>query len=118
MIPKAGSARHAFDRPEQARRRGDVVDVYDQISTGAMPPKRKPRPPVDASMKVQGTLKSSLVAVDLAKRNADQGRVILRRLNRNEYQNTIQDLLGIEAELKDILPEDTSSMGSTTSRPR
>ncbi len=87
------------------------VDVFDQISTGAMPPKRKPRPPVDASTKVQTTLKSALVANDLARRNADQGRVILRRLNRNEYQNTIQDLLGIETEVKDILPEDTSSMG-------
>ena len=40
-----------------------------------------------------------------------QGRVVLRRLNRTEYENTVRDLLGIEVELKDLLPLDSSAEG-------
>lgn len=87
------------------------VDVFDKISTGEMPPKKKKRPPEAQLKQVTAWLKESLVAVDMARRNAAQGRVVLRRLNRAEYENTIHDLLGIDIDLKDLLPEDTSSMG-------
>ncbi len=86
------------------------VEVYDKISTGQMPPKKKARPPVTQTQQVLTYLKNGISAVELAERAAD-GRVMLRRLNRNEYENTVRDLLGIDAELKDLLPEDTSSMG-------
>jgi hypothetical protein len=39
------------------------------------------------------------------------GRVVLRRLNRTEYQNTICDLLGIEIDLTGLLPLDNSASG-------
>ena len=48
---------------------------------------------------------------DDAARPADEGRVVLRRLNRTEYENTIRDLLGIEVELKELLPLDSSAEG-------
>jgi len=38
-------------------------------------------------------------------------RVVLRRLNRVEYENTVRDLLDIDIDLKDLLPLDTSSHG-------
>jgi uncharacterized protein DUF1592/uncharacterized protein DUF1588/uncharacterized protein DUF1587/uncharacterized protein DUF1585/uncharacterized protein DUF1595 len=41
----------------------------------------------------------------------DPGRVVLRRLNRVEYENTVRDLLGIEVELRELLPPDTSAHG-------
>src|SRR5581483_10954627 len=44
-------------------------------------------------------------------RRAREGRVVVRRLNRNEYQNTIRDLLGVEVDLVELLPRDTSSHG-------
>lgn len=87
------------------------TDVFDRISNGSMPPKKKSRPPVDQSQQVLATLKSSLNAADMSRRNAAQGRVVLRRLNRSEYENTVRDLLGVSTDLKDVLPEDTSSMG-------
>ena len=31
----------------------------------------------------------------------------MRRLNQAEYQNTVRDLLGVELELKDLLPDDS-----------
>jgi hypothetical protein len=40
-----------------------------------------------------------------------QGRTVLRRLNRVEYQNTLRDLLGIEMDVRDLLPEDSASDG-------
>ena len=38
-------------------------------------------------------------------------RAVLRRLNRVEYENTIRDLLGIEVDLKDLLPLDSAANG-------
>ncbi|TXT33882.1 MAG: hypothetical protein FD138_1776 [Planctomycetota bacterium] len=42
---------------------------------------------------------------------AAQGRAVLRRLNRVEYENTINDLLGIKVKLKEQLPADGSADG-------
>ena len=36
---------------------------------------------------------------------------MLRRLNRTEYQNTIRDLLGVEIDLINLLPLDSSGNG-------
>ncbi len=38
-------------------------------------------------------------------------RVVMRRLNRTEYENTIRDLLKIEIDVKDLLPLDSSAGG-------
>src|SRR6185369_10680010 len=43
--------------------------------------------------------------------NASHGRVVMRRLNRAEYKNTVRDLLGVDVELDDVLPDDTSTTG-------
>lgn len=42
---------------------------------------------------------------------AGAGRTVYRRLNRTEYENTICDLLGIDTELKELLPADSSAAG-------
>src|SRR6185436_13198093 len=43
-----------------------------------------------------------------------QGRALLRRLNRIEYNNTINDLLGTDIKLLDRLPQDGSAFGFDT----
>ena len=43
-----------------------------------------------------------------------QGRALLRRLNRIEYNNTINDLLGTDIKLLDRLPQDGSAYGFDT----
>ncbi len=53
---------------------------------------------------------STTEQTDAAARVA-QGRVVLRRLNRIEYENTINDLLGIKVNLKEQLPADGSADG-------
>jgi hypothetical protein len=37
--------------------------------------------------------------------------VVLRRLNRTEYENTVRDLLGVQVDLKDLLPLDSTAHG-------
>lgn len=41
----------------------------------------------------------------------DPGRVTLRRLNRIEYENTMSDLLGMQVQVKELLPPDDSGYG-------
>ncbi len=39
------------------------------------------------------------------------GRVVLRRLNRVEYENTVRDLLDVHVNLKEQLPQDGAAEG-------
>ncbi|HEX8911903.1 MAG TPA: DUF1592 domain-containing protein, partial [Humisphaera sp.] len=86
------------------------TEVFDQVTSGQMPPKKKARPPAADAAALTAWVKQGITTADLARRTAD-GRVVLRRLNRNEYGNTVRDLLGVEVDLEDLLPEDSSAMG-------
>jgi mono/diheme cytochrome c family protein len=86
------------------------VKVFDQIESSEMPPKKKPRPAPSAKAATLDWLRAALVAAD-TKRQQTEGRVVARRLNRTEYENTVRDLLAIETPLKEILPEDNSAHG-------
>ena len=44
----------------------------------------------------------------------DPGNVVLRRLNRIEYENTVQDLFGIEIDVKNYFPADDTGYGFDT----
>ncbi|HAO94556.1 MAG TPA: hypothetical protein DCQ96_00715, partial [Verrucomicrobiales bacterium] len=46
--------------------------------------------------------------------NPDPGRVTIRRLNREEYRNTIWDLLGVEYNVDDNFPPDDTGFGFDT----
>jgi hypothetical protein len=93
-----------------AQHRDDWQKILQKIRTGEMPPRGVPRPSpaqVDALVKfVQG----EFVKAD---RNLkpDPGRVTARRLNRNEYSNTIRDLLAVEFRAEKDFPTDDSGKG-------
>ena len=84
--------------------------VIEQLESGEMPPRGKPRPPARDVEALTGWLATRVAAAE-AEARAAQGRVVLRRLNRVEYENTIRDLLGINIKLKEQLPEDSSADG-------
>jgi mono/diheme cytochrome c family protein len=84
--------------------------VIERLEAGEMPPKGKPRPPQADVEAMIGWLAPRVAAADTTARAA-QGRVVLRRLNRVEYENTVRDLLGINVNLKEQLPEDGSADG-------
>jgi len=85
------------------------VEVMDNINLGEMPPEDEPKP--DAA---QLDAVARWIAAELrhASRTAQSsgGQVLIRRLNRSEYTNTIRDLLKVEFLPKegpmDILPPD------------
>ncbi len=82
--------------------------VFDRVQRGEMPPKKEPPPNErDVFLKSLGGFLSEHDAA----RQARDGRVVLRRLNRVEYENTIHDLLRIGTPLRDMLPADTAAFG-------
>jgi hypothetical protein len=80
-----------------------------RIEAGEMPPKDKPRPAPEevASLAAWFTKQSETATAS----GRAAGRVVYRRLNRTEYENTVRDLLNIEADLKELLPLDSSAEG-------
>jgi mono/diheme cytochrome c family protein len=84
--------------------------VREQLTTGAMPPKAKPRPAKGEIDALTAWIDAKSAAVETARR-ATQGRVVLRRLNRVEYENTLRDLFSIDINVQDLLPVDSSDHG-------
>ena len=89
--------RLSLDFADEAGRKNWLA-VLKRVKAGEMPPKSKPRPPQQEIQALTDWL-TSRVAVAAAAARAAQGRVVLRRLNRIEYENTVNDLLGIKGDL-------------------
>jgi mono/diheme cytochrome c family protein len=83
--------------------------VVGKLRSGEMPPKNEPRPKPG---EVSDLLKQLSARLDdaAAKRRAE-GRVVLRRLNRVEYENTVRDLFDVSVSVKEMLPEDAVAQG-------
>jgi hypothetical protein len=82
------------------------LTVLERIQAGTMPPKEKSRP---AAREVE--VVAEWISRQARAAQAAEGRVALRRLNRSEYQNTVRDLLAVDVDLKEVLPEDQNSSG-------
>src|SRR5579862_3985028 len=69
--------------------------IYDQINAREMPPEEKPRL---SGLELETITAWIEGALDRPDPNAprDPGRVVMRRLNRIEYRNTIRDLVGVD----------------------
>src|SRR5262245_1226602 len=65
--------------------------VLERIQSGQMPPESSPRPSANDTHGLTTSIKDEFRKVELARR-AKEGRVVLRRLNRVEYENTVRDL--------------------------
>jgi hypothetical protein len=82
------------------------IRVHDRVTAGEMPPRSRPRPDAARQKAFVDGLANSIVAAERAAL-AGEGRATLRRLNRNEYENALRDLLGIPwAQIASRLPED------------
>ena len=86
------------------------IRIHDKVSTGEMPPPDDDQPTPDERRAAVGALHKTLQAASLAQQKAE-GRVALRRLNRTQHENTLNDLLGISISLSDVLPDDGSVAG-------
>jgi mono/diheme cytochrome c family protein len=68
--------------------------VADAVQHKAMPPEKKDQPTDDERKLLTAWVREALEFCDCSGPR-DPGRVTIRRLNRNEYNNTIRDLLGV-----------------------
>jgi hypothetical protein len=126
--PEAFFAKHCIDCHDSTTKSGDLdltgfkftpddaqnfarwVKIHDRIESGEMPPKKKPRPPADATAAVLKELRESLIAAEQARLN--EGRTRIRRLTRGEYENTMRDLFDMPGlTLAGELPADGTANG-------
>ncbi len=84
--------------------------AFDRVQRGEMPPPKEEKPPASERDAYLRALGDFLSRHDAARKGAT-GRVVLRRLNRAEYENTVHDLLAIDTSLAELLPEDASAHG-------
>lgn len=84
------------------------TEVLNVLNAGEMPPKGEPRPNPQDVVKITEWITAERRRAQRAHRT---GNVVLRRMNREEYNNTIRDLMGVKMNLVEELPEDPSSGG-------
>ncbi len=75
--------------------------VAEQLESREMPPEKKPQPGEDVRDMLIKFIDGQLSIADCTGPK-NPGRVTIRRLNREEYQNTIRDLLGVEYRAEEI----------------
>jgi mono/diheme cytochrome c family protein len=87
-------------------------DVLERLNTGEMPPKGEPKPKPDESARVVEWVTARLKEGE-ATRSAKRERVTFHKLTREEYANSVQDLLGVRYDAADPtgLPEDPNWHG-------
>lgn len=71
--------------------------IVDRVDAGEMPPEKAPQPSAEDRAKFLSTLRGRIA--DAAKTNSKQ--VVLRRLNRRQFRNTLRDLLHIDITVDD-----------------
>ncbi|MEO6788414.1 MAG: DUF1592 domain-containing protein [Chthoniobacteraceae bacterium] len=77
------------------------IEIMERINSGEMPPKKeKVRPSAEESAKVVEWLASRMKEGEAA-RMATRGRVSYNRLTRDEYVNTVRDLIGVHYDARD-----------------
>jgi mono/diheme cytochrome c family protein len=88
------------------------AEVMTRINSGEMPPKEEPRPTVDEIAEVVGWISAEIEAGEAA-RMAARGRMTHDRLSREEYANTVYDLLGVQIDVDEpgVFDEDPTFHG-------
>ncbi|QDU96329.1 DUF1592 domain-containing protein [Lignipirellula cremea] len=85
-------------------------EMLRRLEADEMPPPGRMRPSAQQREPVVRWISSQLQQTNDLRRRTE-GRTVYRRLNRIEYENTLHDLLGIEAPLAMLLPEDDQMHG-------
>ena len=123
--------KHCFECHDQQSKKGgmdltsqalDLVDtttflrwvrLHDRVQSDEMPPKDSPRPGAEEIKPVLEWLSQTLSAEELQWREKN-GRSVVRRMNRTEFENTLRDLLDVPwIEVQESLPDDGRADGYT-----
>src|SRR5215469_10946430 len=103
LLPYLDASTVADDRASWDR-------IVQKIESGEMPPKGIPRPAQPQINALLTFVRGEFEKADAAVR-PDPGRVTAKRLNRNEYRNTIRDLLTVDFRADKDFPTDDSGYG-------
>lgn len=87
--------------------------IWENLRTEMMPPaKGKFQPTLDERKELISWIEKRIFELD--PNNPDPGRVTIRRMNREEYQNTIRDVVGVHYNTTDNFPADDTGFGFDT----
>lgn len=101
------------DEAALAKGLATVEKALDMLRKRAMPPKKRPQPDGDEVKPVLAWMDRFIDRMDQQQTSAPQ-RLVIRRLNRAEYNNTIRDLLGVTFRPADDFPADVPAHGFDT----
>ena len=90
-----------------------LQEILDQLNLSSMPPEEELQPSDEEVRQVVALLTASLAKARAEARD-DSGKVVMRRLNRSEYRNTIRDLFQlkmVDFDPTTTFPEDDATEG-------
>jgi mono/diheme cytochrome c family protein len=82
-------------------------EIVNVLNSHEMPPESESQPAPDDVAKVVDWITKKIAEAELSRK---ESAIVLRRLNRNEYKNTIRDLVGIDIDVSGF-PLDPSADG-------
>ena len=85
-------------------------EVMDRLNLGEMPPEEERRPDQSGVDQVNAWILKELRRA-IATSQDGAGRVVLRRMNREEYNHTVHDLMGVNFRPADLFPADNTAHG-------
>ena len=113
--PDSASGGVRFDRfPDAASVATDTVlwrKALRAVRERSMPPQGARRLPTGVATRIVEPLALLVEHHDARQAPRDPGRVVPRRLNRQEYNNTVRDLLGVDSRPADRFPADGGGGG-------
>ena len=99
-----------FQASSLSTNRDGWAKIVAKLKAGEMPPPGIPGPSPEATATLIRVVESGLAKAD-QNQKPDPGRTVAHRLNRNEYSNTIRDLLGVDFRATEEFPADDSGYG-------
>ena len=111
QVKSGGLNLEAYSSAASLNQERDAFEkILKRLQAGEMPPKGMPRPNDGELKVVTNWIQAEFDRADrLARPTA--GRVLARRLNRTEYNNTVRDLLGVDDQPANDFPPDDSAYG-------
>lgn len=108
---EAGIVLDEFDSQAAAVKGGRTwLRVLDALEGRVMPPADEPQPSLEELETMTGWIEKDFLAAQCGQQSSP-APVVIRRLNRQEYNNTVRDLLGIDLNLADSFPPDDIGFG-------
>lgn len=83
--------------------------VLKKVQANLMPPPEEGGLSDEESHSLESWIKYSALSIDA--KDPDPGRVVIRRLNRVEYRNSVRDLLGVDYDTESNFPADDTGHG-------